>query len=974
MPSVATAGQLAERTRQEANLPPPGVDPSTGTYTHAGARPLYDPMTAGDKFADLVADLPVVGRLLPEGGVAKDVVRTVGSTASSFTSTPRDILLSLGFTILPQSATAPIVEPAKAALKSVFPGTASLLTRPIGRPTPPTVETAAKAATPVSASPTKPAPPGAPTTPPPPVTGQPVVRSPQPVPAAASVGDDLGRTGPPTPPTIGTDDFELPIRGGSPETPPPLPKYAGSINLERINASDDVKRMIDQTAKTFEEQITAARRGVIPHAETQRMADQLGMTADELLQRPVGAAFNDAQGLAVRRINAASAANVVDEAAKFARGEISRDQFKAAWARHAMIQAQESGIATEAGRALSARRIFVSPEEFKARTLKEIADRLPGGDLTDLIADRLARLDVTDVAAVNQFLRSVSQATKWDMIYEAWLSALLSGPQTHAANIVSNAVAVASGAVERSTAGVIESARARILRVPKERFVGEGPAALYGSVAGLREGVRKGVQAFLTELPSQSMTKIDTRVMQAIPGKTGKAIRIPLRALTAADEFFKAVNYSAAIHGAAYRKAAMQGLKGKALIARVAELAASPGSLPPALVKGAEAEMLYRTFQQPLGPVGQTLYRLREQTVVGKVIAPFLRTPVNVAKFGLERTPLNAFRLMAKQWQGTLRGPAVSDEWAKVAIGSAIAAGTATYALEGRISGGGSKSAGERAALQRTGWQPYSVRIGDTWYSYGRIEPLGMIIGATADFVELTDQMTEAERAHAASKISLAIANNLTSKTFLRGVSDVLNAITDPERYGERWVNSLAGTIVPTGVAVVARATDPTVREVHSTLEAIRARIPIASTELEPKLDLWGNPIQRAGSTGSRLISPVMGSPVNPDPVDAELVRLGLAFVPPRPRLTIQGLAVDLEPKDATMYRRAAGVIARGRVEAILKSPTYERLSDDLRRDQLKRAVQQAHEEARLSMLVVLARRPGGTPLFRTNPSKPAGR
>src|SRR3990167_704249 len=92
-----------------------GPRPKPPEEDFAGKRPLYDPMVAGDKFADFLAKIPLLGRALPEGGAAKDVVRTVGSTASSFTSTPRDLLLT--------AAPVPGLKAISQPLKAMFPKT-----------------------------------------------------------------------------------------------------------------------------------------------------------------------------------------------------------------------------------------------------------------------------------------------------------------------------------------------------------------------------------------------------------------------------------------------------------------------------------------------------------------------------------------------------------------------------------------------------------------------------------------------------------------------------------------------------------------------------------------------------------------------------------------------------------------------------------------------------------------------------------
>ena len=40
-------------------------------------------------------------------------------------------------------------------------------------------------------------------------------------------------------------------------------------------------------------------------------------------------------------------------------------------------------------------------------------------------------------------------------------------------------------------------------------------------------------------------------------------------------------------------------------------------------------------------------------------------------------------------------------------------------------------------AKRAAGWQPYSIKLGDTYYSYQRIEPVAKVIGLAVDLIEL---------------------------------------------------------------------------------------------------------------------------------------------------------------------------------------------------------------------------------------------
>lgn len=64
------------------------------------------------------------------------------------------------------------------------------------------------------------------------------------------------------------------------------------------------------------------------------------------------------------------------------------------------------------------------------------------------------------------------------------------------------------------------------------------------------------------------------------------------------------------------------------------------------------------------------------------------------------------------------------------------------------------------------------MRVGDQWVSYQRFDPFSMLFGAAADFAEVASFSTGKEREKFAVHLTAAIAKNVTSKTWLSGLSD----------------------------------------------------------------------------------------------------------------------------------------------------------------------------------------------------------
>jgi hypothetical protein len=146
-------------------------------------------------------------------------------------------------------------------------------------------------------------------------------------------------------------------------------------------------------------------------------------------------------------------------------------------------------------------------------------------------------------------------------------------------------------------------------------------------------------------------------------------------------------------------------------------------------------------------------------------------------------------------------------------------------------------------------------------------------MGMTADFVEAS--RSDSEINEKAGKILMSVSRNIASKTFLQGISGVLDAISDPERSGGNLVEKFAGSIVPSGVASIARAADPYIRDVQTPFEAIQARVPGASKNLPYKPGVKTKqgeiPAMRGGSELTRLLSPVQVSEEKPAPVRKEI-------------------------------------------------------------------------------------------------------
>jgi hypothetical protein len=167
------------------------------------------------------------------------------------------------------------------------------------------------------------------------------------------------------------------------------------------------------------------------------------------------------------------------------------------------------------------------------------------------------------------------------------------------------------------------------------------------------------------------------------------------------------------------------------------------------------------------------------------------------------------------------------------------------------------------------------------------------------------------------------LMTNLGDKTFLRGITEFMQAYTDPERYGEQWVSNLAATVaVPNIAAQAARAKDPYVRDARNLMDTIRARVPGIRESLPAKLDVSGQPINRS------LVEPLAATPAVDDPLAEAMLRLGASKGAPSRTFTIKGRTYELTPEEYEGYK---GFVQQSRwkvLTPIVNSPQFKAVEE----------------------------------------------
>ena len=707
-----------------------------------------------------------------------------------------------------------------------------------------------------------------------------------------------------------------------------------NINFKHIETTDDVLRTID-TISEQGDHFVVDRRGV--RTVDQAKVEAAEIELEDLLGRSIGEAFNDSQVIGIRTVLVESAERLQNASKIIREGNASEADmlaFRQMVAQHAAVQAQAAGAAAEAGRALNAFKVTAESGMLRAAQIRQAMESAGGRASTVKLAELID--DAADPAAVAEATRNTWHARSSDMILEYWINGLLSSPATHAVNTGSNAAVALWQIPER----LLASGISKVLRSEDGVRVGEAVAQLYGIVQGSRDGLKLAWHALKTGEPTDALQKYEARKYRAITSENiaallgekgrvigldptsvgdggtvargvdllGEAVRIPGRFLGAEDEFFKSVGYRMELNALAYRQAANEGLTGRESAARIHDIINNP---PESIHLAAIDAGRIQTFTNELGEFGKSVQRNANAHPAAKLLLPFVRTPVNIVKFVGMRSPMAPF---AKSFRADIRaGGARRDlALARMAMGSLIMMVGGEMASRGVITGKLSENPGVRSAQMRKGIQPYSMRFGGTYinsYSFNRADPLGMFLGLAADVVEVMKYASDEDGDLVAGAVVIALAQNLTSRTYMRGLSEFVTAMDDPDRYMGRYLQRQAATFVPytSLVAQVERSMDPTLRAAYTVMDQVRSRTPGLSADLPPRRNLWGEPIVLEGGLGWDFISPIYTSTEIESLADDEIIANEVDIRMPRKVLGQGEFAVELAPVEYDRYVELAG-------------------------------------------------------------------
>jgi len=370
---------------------------------------------------------------------------------------------------------------------------------------------------------------------------------------------------------------------------------------------------------------------------------------------------------------------------------------------------------------------------------------------------------------------------------------------------------------------------------------------------------------------------------------------------------------------------------------------------------------------------------------LGDLVLPFVMTPANLAVATYDYSPAAVISVAknAKKYSEAMKSgkdvataqKAFVDSFGKAVTGTLLYAVAYAIAKSGAITGGEDEDKDVRAMMRAQGFQPYSIKIGDKYYSYDWAQPIANPFAVMAELhrqAEISKNTPGGDKANNAFKaITEAFTiggDRLYEQSFLKSINTLLSAESPQEGLIDFAVD-IPSSFVPTLFKQIADVTDGGYKATYDSnnllsmmFDKVLAKIPGAKSTLPTKRDTLGKEIEMYGGQNGLINSFINPGRLSKDTAGAignEIMDVynntGDAAIMPQVaptsmRYDINGDGelekIDFDTSQQAVLQERMGTIVADGVDSLLNNDVYQNASYEEKATALTSLVQYAKAKA----------------------------
>ena len=380
---------------------------------------------------------------------------------------------------------------------------------------------------------------------------------------------------------------------------------------------------------------------------------------------------------------------------------------------------------------------------------------------------------------------------------------------------------------------------------------------------------------------------------------------------------------------------------------------------------------ILNSVSKKLGPVGH---------VIIEGVMPFKKTPINIARRGIEYSPagviMGAVQLAKDVKTGKVTKAQAIDNLASGLVGTALMALGAALAKAGIIRAGGDDDKKLGTYNTDTGKQAYSIQIGNVSFDISALAPSTIPLFMGAALHDALDKNGEGVDPSALVETAASTLNPFMEMSFMSSLNSALKnynqngiggalgntLLTAAESYGSQFL--------PTVVGKIGQAFDPTTRTTKSSAasplgsnldyygRSLIKKVPGLEAMLQPDVNVWGRETKKdtfmewALDWANKFILPFGVKVAQKDAIDDELIRLvettGNVDILPSDgdkKFKVDGETYPMTAAQYTEFSKDRGQASYAALKEVMLSSAYKTATDEERAGMLQNALSAAQKQ-----------------------------
>lgn len=634
-----------------------------------------------------------------------------------------------------------------------------------------------------------------------------------------------------------------------------------SFNPDKINAPADVEKLFNRMEgenKSFSD-----ARISKSNEDVKDLARMVGMTPEELMKAKPGSIANSETLTAARQLVLNKARELADELKSVnpdTAGDAELKSIRDKFIKLVSMQKSVAGLRTEAANTLRSLGIELAPDENF--TIKQLVGNLKRFNLDDEGAfsrEVAGEIKMTTKARIGQG------------ILKTWYASILSGPATpirHGLSVMTNLVTdiLSKGFNPKTMNEVIPSFQAM--------FRSFGPA--FDDFRAALAGSKPEAEAF------QSTSAAHEPIFTGKFATYGKVVESVGRFMDAAATGYKRVAEEVEAASSVVNSAKMSTEVQKALADAYADsinyMGEPKGLIGRAVMAGAKSATNTASILKFILPFTKIVSNVIDRQFDYIPGTSFWRATDNALERQVDNI-MTKFDLSSTADRAAITERLRAQQLGRAAMGVAISTTALTLAMNGNVSGAGPSDYNEKVELERTGWRPDSIKIGNTWIPYSYLGPLAGILSMAGNIYDKTtfDKDPDGNHSRLIEKGIIGFLQSQLHHSFLKGISDLLGAVSDPTK-ADNYISNFGAELIPIPKAITG--TESIINgamgnqyqyQTQSIVDKIRASLGLTGSigdmpALVPRMNAFGEPLK------SDLIYGITPSVSKADAVDSFLI------------------------------------------------------------------------------------------------------